>query len=366
MSPPTGPGCKSFMLSCEHKTHSPLAMLAATCKKIGQQSSMFDVEQTKKLFQPWQTDVSIHSRVLQRCHDHSLISHKESQLRPDFPCVSSHSKVPVAPVTVLSISPEMKKSNQYAFEPTSRVSAPHCPVKHNCSLASPVKSTASQPRHISVNHEPLLPSWLGHQAGIQGHFLVNPNSLLPLPQLPSSSTPSSSSHPPMMNMGSVSHSGPMRSSNSPSVGVTRRCRRCKCPNCQSGRSSPNKPKQHICHIPGCGKVYGKTSHLKAHLRWHSGERPFVCNWLFCNKSFTRSDELQRHLRTHTGEKRFSCSECGKRFTRSDHLSKHMKTHSNSKKGSIAEDTDESMDSKINDENVDVTSITETDNLLQVE
>jgi hypothetical protein len=113
------------------------------------------------------------------------------------------------------------------------------------------------------------------------------------------------------------------------VGVTRRCRRCKCPNCISGQQSePNKPKQHVCHIAGCGKVYGKTSHLKAHLRWHAGLRPFVCNWLFCNKSFTRSDELQRHLRTHTGEKRFACQECGKRFTRSDHLSKHMKTHQN--------------------------------------
>jgi len=83
---------------------------------------------------------------------------------------------------------------------------------------------------------------------------------------------------------------------------------------------------HVCHVPGCGREYSKTSHLKAHLRWHAGDRPFNCVWLFCGKRFMRSDELQRHLRTHTGEKRFVCTHCGKRFMRSDHLNKHKKTH----------------------------------------
>ncbi|XP_022520374.2 transcription factor Sp3 isoform X1 [Astyanax mexicanus] len=108
---------------------------------------------------------------------------------------------------------------------------------------------------------------------------------------------------------------------------------CTCPNCKEagGRGSgTGKKKQHICHIPGCGKVYGKTSHLRAHLRWHSGERPFICSWSYCGKRFTRSDELQRHRRTHTGEKKFVCPECSKRFMRSDHLAKHIKTHLNKK------------------------------------
>ncbi|XP_069172884.1 myoneurin isoform X2 [Procambarus clarkii] len=101
------------------------------------------------------------------------------------------------------------------------------------------------------------------------------------------------------------------------------------------------PQRHVLHqhlvndheessnltCPVCQKVFTRTDSLKSHMvRMHEEDGGLNC--YICGKNFPSQGQLEMHVRVHTGERPFICNYCAKGFVQKVHLRTHLRTMHN--------------------------------------
>lgn len=154
--------------------------------------------------------------------------------------------------------------------------------------------------------------------------------------------------PPHSNMGSRY--------SSPRAGKTSKSRR----NSKAGKEKRK------CPWEGCKQTFTQGTHMKIHMRKHTGEKPYVswhpcaqqnspANWKFVvlhlrelpldllatwqpSGQYTSSgtygactDTWQTHYRRHTGEKPYKCDQCPREFAQKGNLRAHLSVHDPTKR-----------------------------------
>lgn len=80
---------------------------------------------------------------------------------------------------------------------------------------------------------------------------------------------------------------------------------------------------YACPFDNCERVSTEHSNMKAHMRMHTGERPYVCRHAGCMKTFRWKSSLTYHERAlHTKARPYKCGPCRKSFVEKRKLRMH--------------------------------------------
>jgi len=79
----------------------------------------------------------------------------------------------------------------------------------------------------------------------------------------------------------------------------------------------------LCDYGDCKRIFLSAEYLAAHIRTHSGLKPFVCE--VCSRTFSLMSNLKAHFQVHDKTRRFGCpvDNCRKVFKRSARLKQHL-------------------------------------------
>ncbi|TFY78057.1 hypothetical protein EWM64_g5955 [Hericium alpestre] len=102
-------------------------------------------------------------------------------------------------------------------------------------------------------------------------------------------------------------------------------------NGEKGFASKQKICRHIQSHTGhrpfpckiCKQHFSEAATLQQHMRRHTQEKPYICDFPGCSKAFAIAGALTIHKRTHNGDKPFKCTYCDRAFSESSNLSKHV-------------------------------------------